>query len=166
MKIKNTTRGFTLIELIIYMGLLSILLVVMSNIFVTLLETKKDAESTSAVDEDGRFIMARLSYDINRATAVTTPVNSGDIGATLVLTINSQTYTYAQTGNNLTLNDGSGAAQLNGSGTTLVAAPTFQKIRPTGFADTVKVQFSLRSVIQRNGGSETQQFNLSVARKI
>lgn len=75
MKYLKLHAGFTLVELIIVMGMTSIFVVVLTDIFVSLTATKIESESTAAVVEDGRFIMSRLAYDIERADAVVAPEN-------------------------------------------------------------------------------------------
>lgn len=58
-------KAFTLIELLIYMALVGLFLVVLTNMLVTILETQAESAAVSLVDIDGRFILARLSYDAN-----------------------------------------------------------------------------------------------------
>src|SRR3989344_9039760 len=65
--------GFTLVELLIAMGLLSILLVVFTSIFAETLAMQLRSETISNLQTDGQFISARLLHDFNQATAVTTP---------------------------------------------------------------------------------------------
>src|SRR4030042_5852170 len=71
-------KGFTLVEILLYMGLLAILLVVLTEILVSILAVKIEFEATSSVEQDSRFLLSRLFYDINRASAITTP---GSIGS-------------------------------------------------------------------------------------
>jgi len=70
-------KAFTLIELIVFMGIFSILIFVLTDIFVTSLKTKTSAESTAVINQDGRFILAKLINDINNANFITSP----DLGA-------------------------------------------------------------------------------------
>lgn len=70
MKIK---KGFTLIELILFMGIFSILIFVLTDIFIISLKTKTSAESTAVINQDGRFIFAKLTADINNANSITSP---------------------------------------------------------------------------------------------
>lgn len=58
-------KAFTLIELLIYMALVGLFLVVLTNMLVTILEAQAESTAVSLVDIDGRFILARLSYDAN-----------------------------------------------------------------------------------------------------
>ena len=99
--IKNVQKGFTLVELLVYMGLLSILLLILTQIFTTVLDMQLESESTSSVERDSRFIISILAYDIHRSTAITTPTSAGSTTNSLVLTIDGNTHTYALDGTNL-----------------------------------------------------------------
>ena len=58
-------KAFTLIELLIYMALVGLFLVILTNMLATILETQAESASVSLVDIDGRYILARLGYDAN-----------------------------------------------------------------------------------------------------
>jgi len=70
--IKKTQRGLTLVEMLLYMAVFSILLTVLLQIFFSALDVQLESKATSGVDQDGTYIMARLTYDIQRAQAVIT----------------------------------------------------------------------------------------------
>jgi Tfp pilus assembly protein FimT len=150
-------RGVTFVELLLVMGLLSIFLVVLTTIFTSTLDVQNQTNSYSAVVSDGRFIMARLNYDIARATAVTTPAALGGSGSSLVMTINATTFTYAMSGSNLQLTDSTGSATLNGGGTT-VSNLTFQRIGNSGGKDTIRYTFKLTSTTLHDATTDNQTF--------
>src|SRR5438067_4427716 len=93
-------KGFTLIEFLMYMGIFSILIVSLFQILTSVLDIQAESQATSSVDEDGKFILSRLAYDIQRASAVAVPVSRGAQGNTLQLTIGGVSYTYVVSGNN------------------------------------------------------------------
>ena len=157
-------KGFTLVELIIYMGLLSIFLFILSQMFAAILDIRTESESISAVEQDGRFIMTRLSYDINRSSSVTTPASLGSSGSSLVLVIGGVNYTYAVSGGNLQLTNNLGTNNLNSSEST-ISSPTFQRVGNSGGKDTVKIQFTVNSVAQRDKGVETKTFYITGGRR-
>lgn len=64
-------KGFTLIELLLYMGIFSILLVVLMQLFTSILNVSLESKATSSVEQDGSYILSRLSYDIHNGTALT-----------------------------------------------------------------------------------------------
>lgn len=162
LKISN---GFTLVELLIYMALLAIFLITLTGIFVNILEVQLESDATSAVDQDGRFILARLNYDINRATSVSTPSSFGSPGINnLSILISGDTYSYATSGENMQLTNILGTNNLNSSETT-VTNLNFQRIANTsipGTRDTIKIQFTINSKTQRAQGAETKTFTTTV----
>src|SRR3989344_6815298 len=100
MKMKKQ-KGFTLVELLIYMGLFSMLIVVITDILVTTISVQLATESTVSVDSDGRFIYSRFIYDVNRAQTVTEPADLGDTSNNLDFTADGNNFTYGLSGDNL-----------------------------------------------------------------
>lgn len=72
--IKNSQKGFTMIELLLYMGIFSILLVVLMQLFTAILDVHLGSQATSSVDQDGNYILARLSYDIRNGSDITVSI--------------------------------------------------------------------------------------------
>jgi type II secretory pathway pseudopilin PulG len=90
----NRKKGFTLIEMLIYMGLVAAFLVILSSLFTAILETQLDTQSRSALDQGGQYLLNRLSYDIRRADSVTVPASIGNTGQQLTLMIDGVAYSY------------------------------------------------------------------------
>lgn len=154
---KKQNSGFTLVELIIYMGLLTMLILIFTQIFTSILDNQLSSESNSQVAEDGRYIYSRFIYDVNRADAITLPANLGDSSPSLVLTINGQTYTYASSSGNLILTDPTGSYALNGFGTK-ISDLQFTRIGNVSGKHTVKINFTIVSNISLHGTSEVKVF--------
>ena len=148
---RNRNKGFTLIEFLIYMGLFSILLVVTFQMFSSIFSVQLESESTSSVDSDGKYIMQRFTYDMNRASSITTPATQGTSSATLTLVVNSQNLTYSLNGNNLQLQNTTAGTtdQLNSTDTT-VSNLSFIRLDGGG-KDVVQMNFTLKSVVIREG---------------
>ena len=153
-------NGFTIMELMLYMGLLLILLAILSQLFTSSIESQLDSQSFSYVQQDGRFILNRMTYDIQNATAVTTPAALGATSTTLVLTIGGVTYTYSLTGPNLLVN----GVRMNGFNTT-VSNLTFQKIGNSGGKPTVRFGYTLTSLVTSNGAPEIKSYTTTVGLK-
>lgn len=111
--------GFTLLELLLYIGLTSILIAILSQVFLATLSVRLESQNTTSVQQDGRYILARMTYDIHRATSVTIPaLGQTSSGMSLVIHENGvdRTYFYTLDGSNLTLTVGTASAQLNSAG--------------------------------------------------
>jgi Tfp pilus assembly protein PilW len=133
-------HGFTFIEILIYMGLVSVFLVILTNMFITLLETQLETTGSSAVDQDGQYILARLNYDLHRAGNIITPSAAGETANTLSLNINGVTYTYSLSGQKMQLSDSVNTYLLN----SYAADTTVFSVTRLGFdAGTPSAQISL-----------------------
>jgi len=134
-------KGFTVVELILYAGLLVIFLGILSNLFLSSIDIKTTSEGDSSIGQDARLIIARLNYDLLRASSIVAPA-LGTSSGTLTLTINGVNNSYALSSNKLTLTDGVGTSNLNGSETSLTAL-NFQTLGNTNGKRTVKVTFTI-----------------------
>ncbi len=103
------TSGFTLIEMVLYMGLLSILIAIMSQMFIATLGVKIESEAGSSIQQDGNYIFSRIAYDIHRASRIIAP-ELGESGSIISLGIIEggveRIYQYVLENNTLTLADG------------------------------------------------------------
>ncbi len=163
LKIKNSEKGFTLVELLIFMGIFSILMITMLELMTSIFDVQLESQSTSSVTRDSGFILNRLSYDVLGSTGITTPV-PGSQSATLVLTKGTTTYTYSLSGGNLMFTDSSlgTSDQLNSIDTT-VSNLNFLRLSSSGSArSTITASFTLTSKTVRRGGVQVQNFKETV----
>ena len=160
-------KGVTLIEIMLYMGILSIFLVVLTDIFVAILNVRSESEAASAVEEDGRFILSRLSYDISRADGVTNPSSIGQTASPLRIFIGGETYTYSILGSYFTLTNDQGVNFLNSSETTIsnILFTRIGNASVPGTKDNIKLQFTLTSKTQKSSGPDTKTFTTTVGRR-
>jgi competence protein ComGC len=158
--LSKNDKGYTLVELLLYFALVSLLFIQLTSLFITVLEAKQDAHATSAVERDGQFILARMAYDIQRASAVTTPASLGQQSSQLQLTINGTSYTYHVVNNKLYLTRG--AEELLLSATTEAANFTVLRVGNLGGKHTLKISFDSISQIQEAEGKETRTYQTTV----
>jgi prepilin-type N-terminal cleavage/methylation domain-containing protein len=173
---KSAQKGFTLIELIIYVGIFSILIGVMSAMFGSILDVQLESEATSSVDQDGRYLLSKLTYDfktinptLNLATPdkITTPANPGDTSPTLQIRVNSVDYVYSlNSSNNLQVqNVSTGEMNVLNSVGTSVTGLSFQRVGSGGSNDTIRVNFTVQSRTLRTTGYESRSFQTTLARQ-
>ena len=154
-------RGFTIMELLIYMGLTAILLVVLTDIFVSILGVQSESTASSSVEQDGRYILARLSYDLPRASAIVNPSGLGQAAtSSAILTIDGANYTYDGSTGNLLM----GTDQLNSFGTR-ISNLTFQRLGNAGGKNDLQIRFRLTSRINQRKGSETRDFQITLGQR-
>lgn len=159
---KRFLKGFTLIELLIYMALLSSFLVVMTQLFGSVLDAQLQSESTSNAQQDGRFILLRFMHDVPLATVIATPGALGGSSTSLVMTVAGSTYTYSLNGSNLMLAIGGSAFQLN-SFQTAISNLTFSRLGKSGGNDSITISFTVTDSTQQvTGGPITKSYSTTV----
>ncbi len=156
-KKSKLNKGFTLVEFLIYMGIIAILIVVLTDILVAIFNTQLSSQSNSQVTQDGRYIYSRLTYDINRAQSISIPANLGSISATLVASISGSTYTYATSSGNLTLTNG-GTSYILNSPDTKVSGLSFLRVGNSGGKHTFQINFTVTGKIPLNGRIDSETF--------
>lgn len=169
MKISNSKRGFTLVELLVYMGIFSILLIVLMQLFTTILSTHLESEATSSLSQDGNYLTSRFAYDIHGASTVTSPA----LGASctwptlptcqLQITdgVTSKTYTMDNSAN-LSLTTSGHTDQLN-SANTKVTGITFTTLGNNPGKASVQIKLTLESRTIRPGNLvQTASFQTTV----
>jgi len=152
---KKHQSGFTMIELLMYLGLYSILIVVITQLFLTLIESRTEAENLTRLQQESRYIAQRLSYDIRRAESVTLPAQVGQSGNQLQLNIDGETFRYQVNVNGfLELVSPSGTASISSQ----VTADEFlvQKTGSIGLNDGASVRLLLVSPQETAQGQDEQ----------
>ncbi len=160
---QEATRGATAVELVLYMAIVTMFLLVMTQLFVSVFDVQLESEATSPIEQDARFILARLAYDAGRATDVTDPAILNLPQSTLTLTIDGAPVTYASNAGLLTLTTAAGTAALNSYGTT-VTAMSFERIGVG--APTVRVSMTLRATTLRTQGEEERSFTTAIGMRL
>lgn len=143
-----------MVELILYIGLLSIMLVLLTSLFSTSIDLQLESRSTSTLDQDTRFIMTRLGYDVNRATNISTPT-LGTTDTSITLVIGGENFVYSVQNGNLILTTPGGTQQLNGYDTT-VASVSFQRLGNASGKNSVQMILTLNSRTQLTKGTESK----------
>lgn len=155
-------RGFTIVELLIYMGILSIILGILSMIFVQIIDSQLESQATSSVEQDSRFLLSRFMYDINHASSIVSPA----LGATsnsFQIVREGVTYTYSINGNNdLQVATNTETDTLNGYDTS-VSGLSFQQLGKLGGENSVRIELTLTSRTLRKSGPETRNVQTTVS---
>lgn len=141
--------GFTLVEILIYMGIMAVFVTVLTNIFLSVLETQVESSATSLVEVDGRYVLSRLIYDIHQAAGITTPASPGQSSSSLVL--NSHSFDVS---NGALLIDGTD--NLTGVDTTVSNFSVTRLGNGLG-NDTLQISFDLTS------GAESRNYQTTVS---
>jgi hypothetical protein len=164
----RTQKGVTLVELLLYMGIFTILLTTLTSIFVSALDVQSESQATSSVEQDGNYILARLSYDIHRAQSIAIPATNGTTGNSFRIVIGGINYTYSVDGNdNLILTENTGTYNLNNYNSEVSNFSVRRLGNTGGVEDALEISFTVTSRVRRTSGIETRDFhtNLSLRRQ-
>lgn len=163
---KQAQKGFTMIELLLYMGIFSILLVVLLDLLTMILGVHAESQATSSVDQDGNYIMRKLAYDIHKATTIT-PAIVAVPSTSMELTGTGFDETYTIDGSdNLVVTDNtvSPAVRYSLNSPDTKASITFTPYGNTGGKASLKIALILTSRITQKGGVvQSQEFDTTVA---
>jgi type II secretory pathway pseudopilin PulG len=158
---KQSRRGFTIVELIIYMGILSLFLLVMTDTFSSIVDVRRDSEAVTVVEQDGNYLLAKLFYDISHASSIISPASLGSSSSALQLVINGVTNTYSISGGNLQVVNNNGTNVLN-SVNSSISNLSFLRVGNTDGKNTIQLSFTVTSNITRASGPEVQTYQTSV----
>lgn len=153
MKFHN--KGFSLIELLLFMGLFTIILGVLTNLFSVIIDTQAEIESTSAVENDSKYITTRLMYDIQRAQSISVPASLGAQTSTLSLLIDGNVVQYSVVDGNLMLTANSQSDMLN-THVTQVTNLSFQRFGNVGGKNAVQLRMTLEDRNETAAGTESK----------
>lgn len=155
--------GFTLVELLLYMGILIIFMSVLAGLFSMTVDLQLEASANTGLDRDAQFIFARLAYDIHRADSIDLPLATGSPSSTLGFSVNGTNYTYSLDSNgNLLYVDGTGNFVLNSYDTQLENLVVTKIGNIGGIEDTVKISFTLKSTTYQRKGLEAKDFETTI----
>jgi type II secretory pathway pseudopilin PulG len=156
--------GFTLVELIIYMGLLTILMTILTRLFTATIDVQLSGQASGAVEEDSRYIYSRLAYDLMRADSIVTPASPGSSSDSLTIMLGSVFNTYSVSSTNLMLTNDQGASTLNSYGTSITNV-TFTQLGPVTGKKSIQVKYTITSTIQSSSGPDTRSMETTITQR-
>jgi hypothetical protein len=154
-------KGISIVEFLVYMGLVAAFLVVTTEILFQATDNKLETEGTVAVAREGEFILNRLGYDILRSTSVVSPNLPGVSSSELSLNISGTTYRYFVLNNVLRLQVDSDTQDISGFGSQ-VTGFTATYLETGSAKPTVQLTFTLTSrVVALDQGTQVRTYATS-----
>jgi type II secretory pathway pseudopilin PulG len=138
-------RGTSLLELLIYVAILSGLMVVVSDAFIMLSKGRGQAEARSEVNSAIRFAGELIKQDVKNASAVSTPI-LGTPASTLSLSVGGNTILYDMSAGVLRRKVNAGTPELITGTAVSVDVPTFTRLENYNtvlLATTTAIQVSM-----------------------
>jgi len=126
--LKNS-KGFTLIEVAVYLGLFAI---IMGGVFVVTYQLIEGNERTHArvlVQEEGNFIQRKLDWALTGATQIIAPTSTG---AVLTIEKDAATITFSESGGVLQMAEGAADPVPLTTDWLTVSGVNFEQVPPAG----------------------------------
>ncbi len=148
----HKTTGFTLVELLLYVAIFSI--VISSVMFIAFSSVAQRAHNqvVAEVDYQGEVAMNQITQQIRNATSVTTPTPANTATSislnTPTVSLNPTIYDLFNDGsrNRLRVREGSsGSSNYLTNNKVTLSNLTFSNVAVTGGRDSIKVQFTISS---------------------
>lgn len=155
--IKKSSRGFTLLEVVIYLALFGIIIGGAVATTYQIVANHENLQSRVFLQEEGNFLLGKLNWAFDDAKAITLPAVSGP-----KLTIkknDDSTFDYIYDGATKTLSsDSTGPVLPLNSGYVTISALTFTHL--TAPEEGLKADFTLQ-VTDNNGIQHQQDFSFT-----
>jgi type II secretory pathway pseudopilin PulG len=143
---KNTCKGFTLVEMVLYVALCSILLLSLSTFLSFLLQSRVKSQSIAEVNQQGFQMMQFMTQAIRNGKTVTSPLDastSTTLSITTAVPLLSPVV-FSASGTSLMIQEGSGKQVKLTNSRVAVSSLVFQNISTaTNTEKTVKISFVL-----------------------
>jgi len=94
--------GFTLIELVVYIAILSVVTIMVADSFLILNKGRGGVEAKSELNSNTRFVIERIKRDVAAASALNSPASSVATSTLLDLTVASSSIKYTVSANKVT----------------------------------------------------------------
>jgi hypothetical protein len=149
---KRQKSGVTVVEILLYLGLMSIFMIVLVDVFVAGVNFRLESESASTIQSDSQFILTKLMNDVANSDTLNVSGNS--------LILSSGTYSLVD--GNLILEAGGIPNRLNSLDTSLTSL-SFTRLGNVGGKPTVQVSFDIESNITKRGNvNETRSYQTAL----
>jgi len=160
--LKKDSRGFSLLELIIYIAIVSVLSLGVSSAFLSFNRGRGQVAVRSEVNTNLRFAIEKITQDLHAGNAVTTPGSAGLATSTLSVTVSGTNVTYCVLGGQLRRQAG-GACTISSevitSPVVTVSTTTFTRIENTNTVlSKTTTGITIDLTIRYNGTNPDQQY--------
>jgi len=142
----SNQRGFTLLELLLYVSIMSIVMLATVTFFGTIITSRVRNQSIAEVNDQGAQAMDLMLQTIRTATSITTPAAAGSGSSlTVVVPTSSQSPTiFNLSGTALQIKQGAAAAVSTTSNKVQITSITFKNLTRSGTTGIVQVSFVMK----------------------
>lgn len=153
--------GSTVVELILYMGLLSVFLLMLFELYGQVLSNQTRSASVSLVQQNANFVLNKLTHDIRQADSIISPAGIGASSSVIVLRNGGLNQSYQVINHRLVFGpDIATASALNDADTRISNFRAIRVGNPDG-KNTLILDFTVESILAENSG--TRLLNIHTA---
>jgi hypothetical protein len=148
-KCLNSRAGTTLIEVLVYIALFTLLIGTLLGVAYQTLASAGQVSKNIALAQEGDFILRKIGWALDDASAVTLGPKPSDV---LIARFSGPSaIAFSQNGNFIYLNSGAGAVALN-SQNFIASNLVFTKTQTASEPAEIRVSFSLANAFDPSGG--------------
>lgn len=151
----KTQKGFTLVELLLYIAIVSIIVFSSASLLQFTLESRVKNQTIAEVEQEGVQVMQLITQTIRNGTAINLPTignSSALLSINVVTGANSPTIFDLSSGR-VRIKEGSGVATNLTSSKVTVTNLNFQNLSRTSTPNTIRISFTI-SYVNTSGRSE------------
>ncbi len=141
-------KGFTLVELLLYVGTASILLLATSLFFFVLLQSRVKNQTIAEVEQQGLQVMQSITQTVRNAEAITVPsagISTSSLTLDVVAAASDPTVLHESSGV-IRITEGIGSPVALTNSRVTASGLAFQNLSHAGTPGTVRIQFTLTQV--------------------
>lgn len=154
---RKSLTGFTLVELLLYLGLAAIMVLVIATFFGTMLEARVQNQVIAEVESQGATVLQRITQTIRNADNITSPaIGASASSLTLdMVPIGIDPTVFNLASGVIRITEGAGSAVALTNSRVTVSALTFRNLSRISTPGTIRIQFTLTYV----NPSNRQEYN-------
>lgn len=140
-------RGFTLLEIILTVGILFTIILTVSLVYSILLQTRIKNQTIAETEGQAAFAMQGMLQTIRNSVSITDPA-AGSTGSSLTLAVADPAKSptvYDMSAGAVRIKEGSSSAVALTNTRITISSLTFQNVSATGSAGSIRVQFTVTS---------------------
>ena len=152
MEVRSGQKGFTLIELVLYIALASIVLGALSSLYFSMTTARIKNTSITEVEEQGQQIMLAITQAVRNASSITSPAIGGTAAS-----LSIQTYTstanptvFSLSSGVFRVQEGAGAVTALHSTRVTVSNVEFRNVARSNTDGIIRVSFTVTYANPRN----------------
>lgn len=138
----KSAKGFTLVDVLLYVGFAAILFTGISVTLMELIAARVKSETIAEVEQQGQQVMQLITQFVRNAQSITSPA-TGNSASNLTLVTDSGTATFGLSGNTIRITENGGAAEATTSSQLIASNLAFKNLTRTGTPGSVRVSFNL-----------------------